>query len=532
MSKYTGTFPDPKTPLTNAEVIDNMLSFAKKYAADDSYKYRKWSDSNKYTHQCPLCKPESNKHATKGWNCRGFAAAVAFHGGGIKTVSCSCKGLGLLSYPLKKWTLANWKKENGPDWARIYNDGKELKISQLQNGDILILFDENNIVRHVAVLYDKKNKKVVDATSSAGISIRKPSSYGLVAFRYTGIGSLTRAYFKEGDKGTNVKQWQKFLNWYIGKDVLTVDGDFGSSTLKYTKQFQTEMFGAKEADGLVGKATIDKAKSYEKDDGKKPYPGKLPTTKLTKTNKQVIEDTVAWAEIIAKDNRFHYGKGEAAHKNGCYFCGTQPSAKKNAGILDYKFTYCCNPLIGAAWAHGGCVPAALKLCKEGRSWGFKKGEGYDKSSLFTNLGKPKQSTLKAGDVLCKDNHVSIYVGNGYIVEASGGDDNKRNSTKWNNSISKKKLSATKYLVYKRVHRFNGKVNTTCNIEHGEYSDRVALWKEFLNWYFGEAVVKVDKFYDDDTLKYTKKFQEAEFGKGQGDGIIGSKTLEKAKSVTK
>ena len=85
---------------------------------------------------------------------------------------------------------------------------------------------------------------------------------------------------------------------------------------------------------------------------KKEYTGKYPTWRLKKTNAQVIADTVKWAKWIAGDNRFHYGYGEHAHHNGCYFCGTQ-GAKRGHGIVDPDFKYCCNPFVGEAWAHGG-----------------------------------------------------------------------------------------------------------------------------------------------------------------------------------
>lgn len=166
--------------------IKDIKAFAKKYADDDSYKYRKWSESNKYSHQCPLCHPNSNKHATKGWNCRGFVSACLYHGGKIKTVECSCKGLGLLGKSLKDFTLANFEKYNGKGWKRIYNSGKSLKLSQLQDGDVIFYFDSSNKMKHVAIVYDVKNGKIADSTSSKGIKIRKPSGYGYVAFRYVG----------------------------------------------------------------------------------------------------------------------------------------------------------------------------------------------------------------------------------------------------------------------------------------------------------------------------------------------------------
>lgn len=256
------------------------------------------------------------------------------------------------------------------------------------------------------------------------------------------------------------------------------------------------------------------------------YPGTLPTTKLVKSNAEVIADTIKWAKWIASDNRFHYGYGTHAHHNGCYFCGTQ-KMKMSHGILDPEFTYCCNPFVGAAWAHGGCVPTALKKCQNCSSWDFSIGHGYDTSKLFDKLGKPAVSQLKPGDVLCGDRHVALYIGNGKVVQAGHGDDNVRNSKKWNNSIS-----IGTWGSWKRAYRFNSSVDTTCIIRHGEISKRVELWQAFLDWYYDGKVGKADGYYGDNTLKWTKKFQEEYFGKKEADGLIGDKTLAKAKMAKK
>lgn len=257
------------------------------------------------------------------------------------------------------------------------------------------------------------------------------------------------------------------------------------------------------------------------------YPGTLPTTKLVKSNAEVIADTIKWAKWIAGDNRFHYGYGTHAHHNGCYFCGTQ-KMKMSHGILDPEFTYCCNPFVGAAWAHGGCVPTALKKCQNCNSWDFSVGHGYDTSKLFDKLGKPDKSKLKPGDVLCRNGgHVALYIGNGKVVHASGGDDNVRNSKKWNNSIR-----IGTWNGWERAYRFNSSVDTTCIIRHGEISKRVELWQAFLDWYYDGKVGKADGYYGDNTLKWTKKFQEEYFGKKEADGLIGDKTLAKAKMAKK
>ena len=70
------------------------------------------------------------------------------------------------------------------------------------------------------------------------------------------------------------------------------------------------------------------------------------------------------------------------------------------------------------------------------------------------------------------------------------------------------------------------------MRHGEVSDRIKLWQAFLNWYNGKNVCKIDGCFGDSTLKYTKVFQEKELGKGQGDGLIGPKTLAAAAKCKK
>ena len=45
-------------------------------------------------------------------------------------------------------------------------------------------------------------------------------------------------------------------------------------------------------------------------------------------------------------------------------------------------------------------------------------------------------------------------------------------------------------------------------------------------------LQYNSHYGDNTLKWTKQFQEETMGKGQGDGLIGEKTLAKASKVKK
>lgn len=71
----------------------------------------------------------------------------------------------------------------------------------------------------------------------------------------------SRGYFKKGDKGTQVKNLQKLLNWLNGAK-LSVDGILGNNTLNEVGKFQ-KTYGLK-VDKLFGKDCLAKAKSIKK----------------------------------------------------------------------------------------------------------------------------------------------------------------------------------------------------------------------------------------------------------------------------
>lgn len=340
--------------------------------------------------------------------------------------------------------------------------------------------------------------------------------------------SLTAVEYGKGGSAC-IKKLQKWVG-------ANEDGILGQTTVKL---WQKKIGVAQ--DGIFSANSMKVWQKYLNENDKAVYPtkpttptgssdaSKIPSLTIKKTNAQVIADAIIWAKWIAGDNSFHYGYTNKhgskdpkkwnpnAHHNGCYFCGTNVTSggRSKKGIVDYQKTYCCNPFVGASWAHGGCVPKALELCRSGSSWDFHEGRGYDTSSLFTNLGKPAKSKLKAGDVLCSDSHVVLYIGNGQIAEAGGGDDNVRNSAKWNNSIKVTDLTDARYKKFKRVHRFNSSVNATMNITHGEVSDRVGQLQDCLG-------ITSDRVFGEKTLNAVKEFQ-----KKNGlvvDGIVGAKTI--------
>lgn len=304
---------------------------------------------------------------------------------------------------------------------------------------------------------------------------------------------------------------------------VTADGIWGKGT---SKAVQKNLCGVT-SDGLFGVNSVKAlqrwinvvTKSTPSTEVK--YSGTIPSIHVTKSVSQVINDSIKWGKWIASDNSFHYGYGKDAHHNGCYFCGTQPASKRKSGIKDWEKTYCCNPFVHACFAHGGLITAMLSLCEKGKSYGFAKSEGYAKSAYFKAMGKLSASKLLAGDVLCSDSHVALYIGSGKVVQASGGDNNVPYSTSWNKSIS-----IGTWGGYTRVYRLIKGVNADVAIRFGEYSDRVKQLQQFLNWYNGKTVCTVDGIFGECTLKYVKAFQTAQ--KIAVDGIVGNGTLSKMK----
>lgn len=71
----------------------------------------------------------------------------------------------------------------------------------------------------------------------------------------------SRSYFKKWDKGIQVKYLQEFLNW-ANDAKLSMDSIIGDKTIAQVKAFQKNV-GIK-ADGLFGKDSLSKAKSYKK----------------------------------------------------------------------------------------------------------------------------------------------------------------------------------------------------------------------------------------------------------------------------
>ena len=104
-------------------------------------------------------------------------------------------------------------------------------------------------------------------------------------------GTIATPTIKNKSKGDNVKNLQKFLNWY-GGFKLSVDGICGPKTVDAIKTFQrTEGITA---DGIYGNNSYGKAKAYKQ---------VSPQQVATKADK-----AVAWGREIAKSGKYSYKK--------------------------------------------------------------------------------------------------------------------------------------------------------------------------------------------------------------------------------
>ena len=113
----------------------------------------------------------------------------------------------------------------------------------------------------------------------------------------------------------------------------------------------------------------------------------------------------------------------------------------------YRKTYCCNPFVHAAYAHGAQHPKMLAGCRRASGIGMERSSFYQ-FGCWKCVGKPAYRELQKGDVLVKYNHVAMYIGRGKLVEASGGG--------WDpGSIAVKKMSNSRYNEFSFVMRYTG-----------------------------------------------------------------------------
>lgn len=173
------------------------------------------------------------------------------------------------------------------------------------------------------------------------------------------------------------------------------------------------------------------------------------------SSQEAAMNAVNWAIDIANDDSFNYGeKGSNgpgyANRCGCYFCGTNDKKVKLSGDDRYYKTWPCMPFITAAYAHGAQDPEVLMTCKACRTLETNDNnwKNYDCFEFVGRMCDLTVDDLQPGDVLVhydehngsskRGGHMSMYAGNGNIVDSSGGG--------WGaNSIALREGKASSYL---------------------------------------------------------------------------------------
>lgn len=220
-------------------------------------------------------------------------------------------------------------------------------------------------------------------------------------------GKIPEKILRYGDKGDEVKKLQRFLNFALEAafrtckyDKLKVDGIYGGKVAGAVRLWK-DINHFRRIDGVFGTRCKKVAKGYKMH----------PRVKA-----------ITWAVAISRDNDFSYGTGARAHHNGCYFCGTNLTSPKFAPKGSrWEKTYCCNPFIHAAYAHGAQDEDMLKACKAKQAADMHP-QSWMKFG-FVKVGKAKDvpfNNLKRGDVIIATtpNHVWMYTGRDQFVEAT------------------------------------------------------------------------------------------------------------------
>lgn len=179
-------------------------------------------------------------------------------------------------------------------------------------------------------------------------------------------------------------------------------------------------------------------------------------TATSATPSQKAAKAASWAITQANTYGVCMGTGEKAKRSGCAVCGT--SARKKGA--KFKNTYCCNPFVQAAFAHGAKSKIMGDSCRKGNCGPQTKKDFQEHKcfKVYSGKNKPSQEKLKKGDVLIWKASCNIYVGNNQYVSVTPGWDRKDadGNIVDMSSISIVNLSKEKYKSTQAVARYNGK----------------------------------------------------------------------------
>lgn len=177
-------------------------------------------------------------------------------------------------------TVADWYRKQG----RFFTDRSEAEL-----GD-LIFFHNGSRISHIGILRDDAPEAgaipTIEGNTSSGSSGSQDDGGGVfkrerISVSGFAIAGYAKPHYKpapkkvewtfpkrdwmgKGDRGADVKNWQRDLNAYFKVNgfakPLEVTGIFNAETLKATKQFQYER--NLDIDGRVGQKTLDVIERY------------------------------------------------------------------------------------------------------------------------------------------------------------------------------------------------------------------------------------------------------------------------------
>lgn len=146
------------------------------------------------------------------------------------------------------------KNEGGvSDSKHLDGCAADFKVEDVSADKLLTYVKKLPYYRYAYVVSKSKGVVHLDITPP------KPSTKKAYSGTYPKLPS--RGYFRKGDKGTEVKNLQKLLNW-LNSAKLSIDGIIGDKTIAEVKKFQKSVKIS--CDGLFGKNSLAKAKTVKK----------------------------------------------------------------------------------------------------------------------------------------------------------------------------------------------------------------------------------------------------------------------------
>lgn len=261
--QYDGEYPN--TNVKTTEKISRggeIVAKAKEYAwpagtASSKYSYSKGSAKSAYA---AALKKYMNKTAKISQTDCGYFSSTCVRAAGIANNFLCLPGSYKDSYPKVPGTMTiaikgaiNVNNLEPGDVIRYRKTSGQHTVVYIGNGQIAHA-SRGHAFPRISSTKPWTNSNV--KTSTIQVLRAKPISK-----------EVTRNYLKEGDSGEEVKKLQKYINWFFkekyGKNVISVDGKFGTNTQNYCKLMQSDL-GFSDADGLVGPKTVEAMKAYKK----------------------------------------------------------------------------------------------------------------------------------------------------------------------------------------------------------------------------------------------------------------------------